>query len=117
MPSRTRVQELIDYVEHERFLGAYREFYHDDVAVRENNGPPRIGLGASLEHEERFLSAVVAFHEVRAKSFLVDGDQAAIRWNMEVTLKDGRRIKRDEIALQRWDGEKIICEVFFYDPA
>ena len=117
MPSHKRVQQLINYVEEGRFLDAYREFYHDEVAVQENSEIPRIGLAASLEREQQFLAMVVDFHEISAKSFLVDGDKAAIRWNFEATLTNGRRMKRDEVSLQRWDGEKIISEVFFYDPA
>ena len=116
MPSHTRVQEMISLVERGEFLEAMREFYHDEVAMQENGEPPRLGLPASLKHEEQFLAMVEKFHEIRAVSFLVDGDRAAIRWNFDVALVSGQRVKRDEVAYQRWEGDRIVCERFFYDP-
>jgi len=116
MPSQTRVKELISYVEQGRFLEAYREFYHEDVAIQENSGEPRLGLAASLEHETQLLAVVVSFDKICAKSFLVDGDRVAIRWNFDATLTEDRSMQRDEIAYQRWDGDKIVCEQYFYDP-
>ena len=115
MTLRARVQELIAYVEQGLFLEAYREFYHNDVAVQENDTAPRLGLASSLEHETCFLETVETFDKINARSFIVDGNRAAIRWNFEATLKGGRRMSRDEIAYQEWDGEKIICERYFFD--
>ena len=117
MPNQTRVRELISWVEQRRFMDALQEFYHEEAALQENDASPRLGLTACLDHEERFLASVRAFHEVRAASFVADGDRAAIHWVFDVTLRDGRRVRREEIAYQRWEGDRIICERFFYDPA
>ena len=107
----------ISYVEQGCFLDALREFsYHDDVALQENNEAPRAGLDACLAQEERFLAMVQAFREVRAASFVANGDRAAIHWVFDVAFQDGRRLRREEIAYQRWEGDRIICERFFYDP-
>ena len=48
---------------------------------------------------------------------LVDGDRVAIRWLFEFEFLDGRTLRLDEIAWQRWRGDRIVEEKFFYDPA
>jgi hypothetical protein len=40
-----------------------------------------------------------------------------IRWIFEFEWLDGRRTRIEELAWQRWDGERIAQEQFFYDPA
>jgi len=117
MPSHARVQELISYVEQGRFLDALREFYHEEAAMQENSEAPRLGLTACLDQEARFLEAVQTFHEIRASSFVVDGDRAAIQWVFDLTMKNGAQVRREEIAYQRWEDRKILCERFFYDAA
>ena len=49
--------------------------------------------------------------------FLVDGDDVAIHWVFEFTTRpDGKVLRFDEVALQRWRGDRIVEESFFYDP-
>jgi ketosteroid isomerase-like protein len=48
---------------------------------------------------------------------LIDGDAVAIRWRFTFTTRDGRALSQEEVAWQRWRGEKIWRETFFYDPA
>jgi hypothetical protein len=39
-----------------------------------------------------------------------------IRWVFEFTGLDGRKSRIEELAWQRWEGEQIAQETFFYDP-
>ena len=48
---------------------------------------------------------------------LVDGDRVAIRWIFQFDWLDGTRTRMEEIAWQRWEGDRIAEEIFFYDPA
>ena len=47
----------------------------------------------------------------------VQGDHVAIRWIFEFDWLDGSSSRIEEIAWQRWSGERIASEQFFYDPA
>jgi ketosteroid isomerase-like protein len=47
---------------------------------------------------------------------LVDGDKVAIRWRFTFTPAAGPPMVMEEIALQRWEGDRIAEERFFYDP-
>jgi hypothetical protein len=46
----------------------------------------------------------------------LNGDHVVIRWIFEFTGKDGSTARIEELAYQRWEGEKIAQEQFFYDP-
>jgi hypothetical protein len=47
----------------------------------------------------------------------VNGDFVVIRWNFCFELHDGSRVVMDELTYQRWAGERIAEETFFFDPA
>jgi hypothetical protein len=47
----------------------------------------------------------------------VSGDNVVIRWVFEFEWLKGGRMRMEELAYQRWEGEKIAEEQFFYDPA
>ena len=48
---------------------------------------------------------------------LVNGDHVVVRWQFRFEWKDGTRTEMEELAWQRWEGERIAEEKFFYDPA
>ena len=50
-------------------------------------------------------------------TFTLDGDVAVIRWTFVFTRMDGTSFRMEEIAWQRWRGDRIVEERFFYDPA
>jgi len=45
------------------------------------------------------------------------GDRVVIRWIFHFEWLDGTVTDVDEIAYQRWEGDRIAEEKFFYDPA
>ena len=45
------------------------------------------------------------------------GDLVVIRWKFRFVWKDDSVMEMEELAYQRWEGEKIAEEQFFYDPA
>jgi len=47
----------------------------------------------------------------------VNGDHVVIRWIFLFTGTDGHTRRMEELAWQRWEGERIAQEEFFYDPA
>ena len=48
---------------------------------------------------------------------LVNGDHVVIRWIFHFAWRDGSVTHMEELAWQRWEGERIAQETFFYDPA
>ena len=115
MPSAERIEGLIAQVEAGEFVQAIAAYYADDATMQENGAAPRVGRAALVENEQRVLAA---FDKTRARCVqpvLVSGDHVMIHWLFEFS-RDGVTVRLDELALQRWRGDRIAEERFYYDP-
>lgn len=116
MPTRERLDGFVADVVAGRFVEAMRDYYHDDAVTRENGGPERRGLPTLIAIEEAALAAF----EIRAHppgAVMLDGGMVAIEWTFDITGLDGTTRRMEEVAVQRWRGDRIAEERFFYDPA
>jgi ketosteroid isomerase-like protein len=116
MPSRERVAAFVAMVEEGRYVDAIRDFYTEDASMQENGEPPRTGRDRLIDHEWRMLAAHEAARTLPGTTYVLDGDRAVIHWTFEFTRKDGKRFRMEELALQRWRGDRIAEERFFYEP-
>jgi hypothetical protein len=117
MPSRQRVQQLVDMVEQGRFVEALQEFYDEDARTWENHEPPKVGLPRLIREERKVLATFKTIESSLVDEFFVQGDRAVLRWRFVFTHPLGLRIVMDELALQLWRGDKIVEERFYYDSA
>lgn len=117
MPTRERVQALIDLVERGRFVEAIEMFYHADASMQENFDPPRRGRDALIKGEQRVLTAHREIQTRPVRTFMVEGDRAVINWIFDFVDHAGRAFSLDELAFQLWRGDRIAEERFYYDPA
>ena len=117
MPGRERVAALVAMVEEGKFVEAIEAFYAEDATMQENNEAPRGGRDKLIEHERKMLAAHKAARTLPGSTFLLDGDTAVIRWAFVFTRQDGTSFRMEELAHQRWRGDRIVEERFFYDPA
>jgi ketosteroid isomerase-like protein len=117
MPTRERVQALIDLVERGRYVEALESFYHDDASMQENLDPPRHGLDRLIKGERRVMAAHRDIRTRPVQTVLLDGDRVVINWIFDFLDHEGRAFTLDELAFQLWRGERIIEERFYYDPA
>lgn len=116
MPSRQTVQAFITLVEQGQYVEAIEQFYAPDASMQENSQPPRRGRDVLVAYERAVIAACSAMRTLPVESFLVDGDFVVIHWVFEFTRHSGKIMRIDELAHQRWEGEKIVEERFFYDP-
>ena len=118
MPSRQTVDAFVAQVVSGDHVGAIRDWYHDDAWMQENQAAPRQGgREALMQQEAAVLARADAVTTELLGGPLIDGDRVAIRWRFTFTPAEGAARTLDEIAWQRWEGEKIAEETFFYDPA
>ena len=115
MPTRERVQELINAVVAGDHAEAIARFYTDDASMQENAAEPRRGLQHLVDRERKVTAAVARIVTHPPDTVVIDGDRVAIHWVFEFTHQDGRIRIIDEVALQIWNGDKIARERFFYD--
>lgn len=117
MPHPQTLEDFVAMVEAGRFVEAIERFYADDATMQENRRPPRVGKAALLANERKVLTGSRRVQARCVRPLFVAGDQVVIRWQFE--FEDAYRMvaRVDELALQRWRGEQIVEEKFFYDPA
>ncbi|HEY3800096.1 MAG TPA: nuclear transport factor 2 family protein [Caulobacteraceae bacterium] len=118
MPSRETLDAFIAQVVAGDHVGAIRDWYLDDATMQENQAEPRRGRETLMAGEARTLSRMESVTTEVLDEPLLAGDRVAIRWRFTFHLKDGGgTMVMEEIAWQRWRGDKIAEDVFFYDPA
>jgi hypothetical protein len=117
MPTLDRVKALITMVEKGHYVDAIQRFYTKDASVQENLQPPRRGLEVLMADEEKMLANFKEVRTLPVKECLIQGDRVVINWVFEFIRMDGRSFRQDELAWQRWVGDRIAEERFYYDPA
>ncbi len=117
MPSTQTLERFVARVEQGAHAEAIQEFYTEQGAIRENLAPPRVGRDALVAHERRVLARARSVRTTCIRPWFVSGAHAAVRWVFRFEWLDGSVTTMDEVAWQTWDGERIVEEQFFYDPA
>jgi ketosteroid isomerase-like protein len=117
MPTVERIEQFIARVEANAHAEAIAEFYTENASMRENQQAPRVGRAALIAGEQKFLSKMARVTSRCVRPVLVSGDTVVVRWIFNFVLVDGSRIDMEELAYQRWEGDRIAEEQFFYDPA
>jgi hypothetical protein len=116
MPTRPTLDRFVDTVLAGDFIGAIESFYLEGASMRENLDAPRVGRDVLVEGERRVMSGFKSIVAELAGPVLANGDRVAIPWRFAFTGADGAVRTLQEIAWQRWEGERIAEETFFYDP-
>jgi hypothetical protein len=117
MPTSETLDRFVARVEENAHAEAIEEFYTPGASMRENNAPPRIGRDTLVAHEKKVLARARSLKTTCVRPVFVNGDRAVVRWIFEFEWLDGTRTRMEELAYQRWEGERIAEEQFFYDPA
>lgn len=117
MPTEHTLERFIARVESIAHAEAIAEFYTEHGQMRENQGAPRVGRDHLVAHEQSVLERARSVESVCIRPVLVSGSVVVIRWIFRFRWLDGSSTEMEELAYQRWDGERIVEEQFFYDPA
>jgi hypothetical protein len=117
MPTTDTLDRFIARVESNAHDVAIEEFYTEQATMQENQAPPRVGRAAHVANEHIVLGRAAAMRSECVRPVFVHGDRVVIRWRFHFEWKDGTVTDMEELAYQRWEGERIAEERFFYDPA
>jgi hypothetical protein len=116
MPTRETLERFIARVESNAHVEAIREFYTEGASMRENFKEPRVGRATLIERERKTMDRAKSVRSQCVRPVFVEGDRVVIRWIFDFEWPDGTRTHLEELAYQRWEGERIAEEQFFYDP-
>ncbi len=117
MPSTDTLERFITLVESNAHDQAIEDFYAPHASMQENQAPPRVGRDQLLARERQVMARASSIASRCARPVLVNGDHVVIRWVFRFVWKDDSVTEMEELAWQRWEGERIVQEQFFYDPA
>jgi hypothetical protein len=116
MPSAETLERFVAKVESNRHAEAIEEFYTQGASMQENDQPPRVGRDTLVANEKRVLARMKSVRSTCVRPVFVNGDRVVIRWIFEFVTNEDKGIRMEELAYQRWEGERIAEEKFFYDP-
>ena len=116
MPFAETLEKFIALVEENAHVVAIEQFYTIDATMQENQSPPRVGRDVLVANERRALAKAKSVKSHCVRPVFVNGDYVVIRWTFRFESHDGAITRIEELAYQRWEGERIAEETFFYDP-
>ena len=96
---------------------AVEKFYAEDATLQENLGEIRRGRETHTARERGFLKMFKEIRTTYVPPVFVNGDYVVIHWIFEFVREDGAVMRMEELAHQRWEGDKMAEERFYYDPA
>jgi len=117
MPTAETLERFIARVEKNAHVEAIEEFYTKDASMQENQSPPRVGRDLLMARERAVLAKARSVKSTCVRPVFVNGDNVVVRWVFDFEWPDGTKTHMEELAYQRWEGERIAEETFFYDPA
>ena len=117
MPTAATLEAFVALVERNAHVEAIEAFYAPGASMQENGSPPRVGRERLVEGERRVLAKARNVVSRCVRPLFVHGNRVVIRWIFEFEWLDGTTTRMEELAYQRWEGERIVEEQFFYDPA
>ncbi len=117
MPTAETLDRFIALVEKNAHVEAVEAFYTVDASMQENQSAPRVGRDAHAANERRVLAKVKTLTSHCVRPVFFSGEKVVIRWIFRFEWLDGTVTRMEELAYQRWEGERIAEETFFYDPA
>ncbi|MEQ8546882.1 MAG: nuclear transport factor 2 family protein [Cyclobacteriaceae bacterium] len=96
---------------------AFEKFYHEDVVMIEATGEVKEGKAFNRTFAQEWIAAIGQVHSNGVESITSNEEQGitmAETW-IDLTFKDGTRIKMEEVSVKHWDGDLIIKERFYYN--
>jgi hypothetical protein len=117
MPSIETLDRFIARVERNAHAEACEKFYTEQSTMQENQSAPSVGRDAHVANERKVLARARSIVSKCVRPVLMQGNIVVIRWIFHFEWLDGSVTHMEELAYQRWEGERIAEETFFYDPA
>lgn len=119
MNYKQKAREMYQMIGQGKALDAFEQYYDESVEMIEATGERRQGKDANRKFEQEWFSNVQEVHGGGTNAITSDEEAGVTMvesW-MDITFKDGNRMKMEEIARQKWQGDKIVEERFYYNAA
>ncbi len=105
--------ELNDMIRQGKALEAFEKFYAEGVIMMENDEAFE-GKEANRKREQEFFGNIIEVHSVGITATAVNGNTSFCEQFFDATLRDGKRILMEEVAVRTWKDGKVVKERFYY---
>ena len=108
---------LVELCSQGKFNEAQDELFHENATSAEpahTTLPVAEGLAAIRERGKQFQDGIAENNGGYVNAPIVAGNHFAVAMGMDVTMKDGNRMKMDEVAVYKVADGRIVSEQFFY---
>jgi ketosteroid isomerase-like protein len=112
-----KAKDIYDMLAKGKLLDAFEKYYHKDVVMVEASGETRKGKDANRKFQAEFMGMIKYIHGTGVRAIASDEKESTTMvesW-MDVTMKDGKRNMMEEVAVQKWKGDQVIHERFYYN--
>ncbi|WP_412068023.1 nuclear transport factor 2 family protein [Rubrivirga sp. IMCC43871] len=112
---RSKVDDLNTRILNGDILGAFEDYYADDIVMIDAGQPPREGKEINRQYEEVFVNGLTEFRGAKVKAVAVDEDKgkALVEWHFDFTHADFGSQTYDQVAVQTWEDGQIVEERFY----
>jgi len=112
-----KARDIYDMTGQGKLMEAFEKYYHNDVVMVEATGESRNGKEANRKFQVDFMGMLKEIHGSGVRAITSNEKEATTMvesW-MDVTMNDGKRHMMEEVAVQKWTGDQIIHERFYYN--
>ncbi len=112
---KSKVDDLNNRILQGDILGAFEDYYADDVVMIDGGAEPRVGKEANRQYEEVFVNGLTEFRGAEVKAVAIDEEKgkALVEWHFDFTHADFGSQTYDQVAVQTWADGKITEERFY----
>ncbi len=114
MNIKAMVNEMNQMVLEGKILDAFEKYYSDEVVMQEINMEPVVGKDANREREQRWFSGITEFRGAEVTNVAVGDNVSMVEWFMDYSHKEYGEVKMNQVAVQTWEDDKIVKEVFYH---
>ena len=97
-----------------KVMEAFETYYHEEVAMQENELPATVSKEANRKRELEFLSNIAEFRKAEVKGIAVQGNVSFVIWSYDYTHKSWGIRDYTQVSVQEWKDGQIIRERFIY---
>lgn len=111
-----KIQDMYRMIDSGKVFEALEQYYHEDVVVIDGHEPPREGKSVQRKALQDWLGMVKEMHDGGTTAITANeetGITMVESWT-EITTQDGNRFKMEEVGVQKWEGDQIVHERFYY---
>lgn len=110
-----RAKDLYAQMDQGNVMEAFETYYHPNVVIVEADGQERHGKETQRKAILEWMDLVEEMHGGATEFVTSNEDEGVtmVQSFTDVTMQ-GQRMPFREIAVQRWEGDQIVHEAFFY---